>query len=59
MDWDTFIHTARALGLDTDDPHMRELYPWVEQVLGATEALNELDVKGVAPALAFETGQED
>ena len=59
LKWDTFIQMAGMLGLDPEDPHMEDLYPWVKQVLRAIEPLEELNVNGVEPALGFAPGQEE
>ena len=59
LDRDSFIKMAGILGFDPDDPHLDELYPWVEQVLKAVEPLDELDLKGVEPDMHFHPGGEE
>lgn len=56
---ESFIHMAKMLGFDTEDPHMDDLYLWVEQVLKGIEPLDELETKGVEPALNFAPWQEE
>ncbi len=50
---DAFIYLARQAGLDTSDPHLEELYPYVQSVLASVESLQEIDVAGTEPDMAF------
>jgi hypothetical protein len=50
---EVFLYLAQEAGLDTDSPHMEELYPYVQNVLASIQSLNELDVAGAEPDMAF------
>jgi hypothetical protein len=47
LDKQTFLHMAKGLGFDPGDPHLDELYPWVERLFEGLEPLDELDLEGV------------
>ena len=53
-----FLRMAQMVGLDTKDPHMEELYPYVKSVLKSLEPLDEIDVGDVEPYLVFIPPQE-
>ena len=53
-----FIGMARASGLDIADPHMEELYAYLQTVLPGLKAVNELDLTGVIPAMVYVPPQE-
>ncbi len=55
---ETFLRMAEMEGLDTKDPHMEELYPFVQSVLQSIVPLDELDLTQVEPAMVFIPGQE-
>jgi hypothetical protein len=46
---ETFLSLAEAFGLDTEDPHMEELYSYVQKVLPNLRSINELDLTGLEP----------
>ena len=50
---EAFIYLASQAGLDITDPHMEELYPYVQSVLASVQSLNEIDVTGTEPDMAF------
>jgi Asp-tRNA(Asn)/Glu-tRNA(Gln) amidotransferase C subunit len=50
---EAFLYLAEAAGLDTSSPHMDELYPYVQSVLASMQPLNEIDVAGAEPDMAF------
>ena len=56
--WESFLSTAQEAGLDVDDPHMRELYDYIRLVLPGLQAVDELDLTGVAPAMLYFPPQE-
>ena len=56
--WESFLSLAQAAGLDVDDPHMRELYDYIRLVLPGLRAVDELDLTGVDPAMAYFPPQE-
>jgi Asp-tRNA(Asn)/Glu-tRNA(Gln) amidotransferase C subunit len=55
---EAFLYLAEEAGLDTSSPHMEELYPYVQSVLISIQSLNELDVAGAEPDMAFIPRQE-
>lgn len=59
LDKESFIHMAKMHGLDPNDPHLDEVYPWVKETLKAIERLDELDLAGVEPDLLFVPGEEE
>ncbi len=58
FDWETFIKTAQAAGLDTSDPHMEELYAYLQTVLPGLAAVKELDLSGVPSAMVYVPPQD-
>ena len=42
-----FLNMAKALGFDPDDPHLDDVYPWVERILESLKPLDELDLEDV------------
>ncbi len=50
---EAFLYLAKQAGLDTTDPHMEELYPYVVNVLASIEPLAQIDVSGFEPEMAF------
>lgn len=50
---EAFEYLARQAGLDASDPHMEELYPYVVSMLASVQSLNEIDVSGAEPDMAF------
>ncbi len=58
LDWDAFLNVAKASGLDVGDPHMQELYAYVQMILPGLSAVHELDLSGVDPAMTYFVPQE-
>ncbi len=50
---EAFIYLANQAGLDTSDPHLEELYPYVQSVLSSIGSLQDIDVAGTEPDTAF------
>ena len=48
-----FLSIARASGLDVEDPHMEELYAFVQKVLPGLRVIDQLDLTGVEPLATF------
>jgi Asp-tRNA(Asn)/Glu-tRNA(Gln) amidotransferase C subunit len=46
---ETFLEIAEAAGLDTGDPHMEELYAYLQNVLPGLKRIEELDLTGMEP----------
>ena len=57
LDRSTFDYLAAAAGLDRDDPHMEELFPYVQSALAANERLQDIDTSGFEPDTAFDPAQ--
>ena len=51
--WESFLSVAQGAGLDADDSHMRELYDYIRIVLPGLQAVDELDLSGVDPAMVY------
>ena len=54
IDRQTFDFLARAAGLNVDDPHMDELFPYVQNALVANEGLRNIDTTGFEPDASFD-----
>ena len=54
IDRQTFDFLARAAGLNVDDPHMDELFPYVQNALAANEGLRDIDTGGFEPEASFD-----
>ena len=57
LDRPAFNYLARAAGLNLDDPHLDELYPYVQNALAANARLNQIDTTGYEPDAAFDPAQ--
>jgi hypothetical protein len=53
-----FLSMARAAGFDIQDPHMEELYPYVQDLLPGLKSIEELDLTGIEPAVIFVPSKE-
>ncbi len=49
LDKKVFRSMAKEFGLDIDDPHMEDLYSYVQKVLPTLRCIEELDLKGIEP----------
>ena len=49
----TFMQMAEAYGLDIHDPHIDDLYAYVQSVLPGLKAIDELDLTDVEPATVY------
>ena len=54
---EAFDYLARAAGLDASDPHMDELFPYVQNALAGFAKLEELAVDDWEPGSAFNPAQ--
>jgi len=54
LDRQAFDYLARAAGLNTDDPHMDELFPYVQNAVAANEGLKKIDTTGFEPDSTFD-----
>jgi Asp-tRNA(Asn)/Glu-tRNA(Gln) amidotransferase C subunit len=48
-----FISTARVFGLNINDPHIEELYIYVQKILPILNRIKELDLTDIEPAMPF------
>jgi hypothetical protein len=46
---EVFLSMAEMSGLDTQDPHMDELYDYAREVLPGLRRIEELDLTGIEP----------
>jgi Asp-tRNA(Asn)/Glu-tRNA(Gln) amidotransferase C subunit len=51
MEKETFLSMAKTFGLDIDDPHIEELYTYVQKILPTLQCIEELDLRDVEPAM--------
>ncbi len=49
MDKEAFLSMAEAFGLDIKDPHMEELYAYVQKILPILKRVEELDLTDLEP----------
>ena len=53
LSWESFLVLAAAAGLEVNDSHMEELYPFVEATLAGLQSLLEINVADAEPDMAF------
>jgi Asp-tRNA(Asn)/Glu-tRNA(Gln) amidotransferase C subunit len=46
-----FLKIAEASGLNTKDPHMEELYTYLEKVLPSLKSFEEIDLTHLEPSM--------
>ena len=49
LDREIFLRIAQGAGLNPGDPHLEELYAYVQDVLPGLNVIEELDLKEVEP----------
>ncbi len=54
---ESFNYLARAAGLNPDDPHLEDLFPYVQNALEANRPLSAIDTTGFEPDTAFDPAQ--
>ena len=59
LTWETFLYLAGEAGLDTENQHMEELFPYVENALRGMAALREMDTSNAEPDMAFNPNREN
>lgn len=47
-----FLSMAKAFGLDTNDPHIEELYAYVQKILPTLKRIEELDLTDMEPMIS-------
>jgi Asp-tRNA(Asn)/Glu-tRNA(Gln) amidotransferase C subunit len=50
---ETFLCIAKASGLEMEDPHIKDLYDYMMNVLPNLESIEELDLTDVEPMMTF------
>lgn len=51
--YEVFISRAQSLGLDAEDPHMKELFDYLQEVLPGLKKIEGLDLTGIEPMIPF------
>ena len=46
-----FLSVAKAFGLDIHDPHIEDLYTYVQKTLPVLKRFEELDLTGMEPVM--------
>ena len=55
---ETFLSIAKASGLDTEDPHIEELYAYAQNVFPSFKVSEEFDLTDVEPMMMFIPSKE-
>tara|TARA_B100000315_G_scaffold19748_1_gene17380 strand:+ start:197 stop:409 length:213 start_codon:yes stop_codon:yes gene_type:complete len=50
---EAFLSLAAAAGIDVKAAHIEELYPFVQATLASLHPLDDIDVAGAEPDMAF------
>jgi Asp-tRNA(Asn)/Glu-tRNA(Gln) amidotransferase C subunit len=50
---EAFLSMAKAFGLDINDPHIEELYAYVQKILPTLKRIEELDLTDMEPVMPF------
>jgi Asp-tRNA(Asn)/Glu-tRNA(Gln) amidotransferase C subunit len=48
---ETFLSLAKGFGLDINDPHIEELYAYVQKILPTLKRVEELDLTDMEPVM--------
>ncbi len=59
LDKETFLSVARASGLNIEDPHIEELYAFLQKVLPSFRTIDQLDLTDVEPLATFIPGDPE
>ena len=52
LEREAFLSVAKAFGLDINDPHIEELYAYVQKILPTLKRIKELDLMDMEPMIA-------
>jgi hypothetical protein len=52
---EAFLSIAKSFGLDVHDPHIEELYTYVQKTLPILKCIEDLDLKDLEPAWPLTT----
>ena len=55
---EVFLSIAKASGLDTEDPHMEELYSYIQNLLPGLKRIEKLDLRGIEPFMPTFSSKE-
>jgi len=55
---EAFLWIASTSGLNTGDPHIEELFDYVQNVLLGLKAIEELDLTAIEPIIRFTPSEE-
>lgn len=58
LDKQVFLSMAKASSLDTEDPHIEELYSYVESVFPGFKVAEGIDLTNVEPMMTFILSKE-
>jgi hypothetical protein len=50
---EVFLSMAKAFGLDIDDPHIEELYAYVQKILPTLKRIEELNLTDMEPVMSL------
>lgn len=51
LNWEVFLHIAETSGLDIKDPHINDLYAYIEEVFPGLKKIEELDLTDIEPVM--------
>jgi len=58
LDKEIFLSMVKASSLDTEDPHLEELYSYVESLFPAFKVAEGIDLMDVEPMMVFIPSKE-
>lgn len=53
MEKEIFLSMAKAFGLEVNDPHMEELFTYVQKVFPNLNRIEELNLTGLEPFMPY------
>jgi Asp-tRNA(Asn)/Glu-tRNA(Gln) amidotransferase C subunit len=56
---EAFLSMAKTFGLDINDPHIEELYTYVQKILPTLKRVEELDLTDMEPVMPFVSSKEE
>ncbi|MGB9629693.1 MAG: hypothetical protein ACPL6D_13630 [Thermodesulfobacteriota bacterium] len=58
MEKEIFLSIGKAFGLELNDPHMEELFVYVQKVLPNLKRIEELDLTGFEPFMPHPSSED-
>lgn len=58
MEKELFLSMAKAFGLELDDPHMEELFTYVQKIFPNLKRIEELDLTGLEPFMPSPSSED-